>query len=314
MRRVGLRLLMVLTGLVLLCIYLLAAVAGYRLLLVVWEQRPDPTLLVAYFLVVTFVVGYLSHRFGTVGLLRELDARELSRRESPELYRRVDALADSFDVSAPVLQVGRLDAPNALGLSVRGTPVIVLDGGLFELLSADELEAVIAHELAHLEGRHGLLQTLGYTVVRTLGGLLFLCLLPLGLLVGGLLRAFSWLRGRPPRPFGVHLARVQRRVAQIVVLLFFSLTLLLRAHSRRREYVADDRAVEATGKPLALARALVKIKRASTPGWGVLSPLYIHGDEEGLLTRLLATHPPLEERVERLVEKADRQPGPTIRG
>jgi heat shock protein HtpX len=313
MRRFGLRVLMALTGVALLAIYLLAAAAGYRLLLAIWELRPDPARLVAYFLVVTLVIGYLSHRFGTTGLLRELETRELTRRESPNLYARVDDLIEEFDVSDVSLHVGRLDAPNALGLGTARGGVIVLDYGLFELLSAAELEAVIAHELAHLESRDSLLQTLGYTVVRTIGGLLFLCLLPLGFLVGGIVRALSWLRGRPPRPFGVHLARVQIVVLQVVVLLLFGLTLVLRAHSRRREFAADDRAVEATGRPLAMARALVKIKRAATSGWGVLSPLYTHGDEEGLLIRLLATHPPLEDRVERLAEKADRQPGRLIR-
>lgn len=313
MRRVGLRLLMALTGLALMGVYLLVASAGYRALAVVWELRPDPVRLLVYFLGVTLAVGFLSYRFGTAGLLRELETRELSRREAPELYRRVDDFAGTLGVSEASIHVGRFEAPNALGVGTASGGVVVLDAGLFRLLSADELEAVIAHELAHLAGRDGLLQTLGYTLVRTVGGLLFVCLLPLGLLVGGLLRALAWLRGRPPQPFGVHLARVQWRVAQLVVLLLFGLTLLLRAHSRRREFAADDRAVEATGRPLALARALLKIQRAATPGWGVLSPLYIHGDEEGLLTRLLATHPPMDDRVERLVERADREPGPAIR-
>jgi len=134
---------------------------------------------------------------------------------------------------------------------------------------------------------------------------LFLCLLPVGLVVGGVVRALSWIRGRPPRPFGQHLAIVQFVVAQAVVVVLFVLTVALRAHSRRREYRADDRAVEATGDPIALARALVKIQRAATPGWGLLSPLYTHGDEEGTVTRLLATHPPMDERVGRLVEQAN---------
>lgn len=313
MRRLGLRVVMVLTGLVLLGIYLLIAAAGYRLLLVVLAQRPDPARLLIYFVVVTLVVGYLSYRLGTAGLLRELDTRELTRREAPNLHARVDTLVDEFDVSDISLHVGSFDAPNALGLGTARGGVIILDYGLFKLLSAAELEAVIAHELAHLERRDSLVQTLGYTVVRTIGGLLFLALLPIGLLIGGIGRALSLLRGRPPRPFGVHLARVQIAVLQVVVVLLFVLTLVLRAHSRRREYAADDRAVEVTDKPLALARALVKIERAATSGWGVLSPLYIHGDEEGLLIRLLATHPPLEERVERLAEKADRQLGSVIR-
>jgi heat shock protein HtpX len=60
-----------------------------------------------------------------------------------------------------------------------------------------------------------------------------------------------------------------------------------------------------TGRPLALARALRKIERAGQPGGGLLSPLYVHAEEEDPLTRLLSTHPPMDARVERLVELAE---------
>lgn len=306
MGRLRLRFLMALTGVTLLVVYLLAALAGYQLLAVVWQYRPDPVRAVAYFVVATLVIGYLSYRLGTTALLSELDTRELTEADAPWLYARIDAIRENITVGDVTVYAARMDAPNALALGTAGGGALVLDYGLFKILTAEELEAVVAHELAHLESRDGLLQTLGYTLVRTVGGVLYLALLPVGLLVGGILRALAWLRGETPRPFSVHLAVVQFRVIQFVILLLFAVTLALRAHSRRREFAADDRAVEATGKPIALARALVKIERAASPAWGTLSPLYIHGDEGGLLTRLLATHPRMEARIERLVRKANR--------
>nr|WP_281280708.1 M48 family metalloprotease [Natronomonas salsuginis] len=104
-------------------------------------------------------------------------------------------------------------------------------------------------------------------------------------------------------------------VAQAVVILLFALTLALRAHSRRRECAADDRPVDATADLRALARALVKVQRAATPGRGIRSSLYVHGDEEGMLSRLLATHPPVAERIERLIGRASepREDYPTRR-
>ena len=90
-----------------------------------------------------------------------------------------------------------------------------------------------------------------------------------------------------------------------VTLLAIALTVLIRAHSRRREYAADDRAVEITGNPRALARALHKIDRASERQRGLLSTLYVQGDDEGLWTRLLSTHPPMDDRIERLLEQTD---------
>lgn len=89
-----------------------------------------------------------------------------------------------------------------------------------------------------------------------------------------------------------------------VAVVFLVLTLVIRAHSRHREFAADDRAAEVTGRPLALARALTKIDRVSDPDWGLLSPLYTHGDEDNGLGRLFSTHPTTDDRVERLLASA----------
>jgi len=64
-----------------------------------------------------------------------------------------------------------------------------------------------------------------------------------------------------------------------------------------------------TGDPLALARALRKVERAAGAEWGLLGPLDVRGDGDGPLTRLLATHPPMDDRVGRLVEKAEQWRG-----
>lgn len=205
----------------------------------------------------------------------------IDQSDAPGLYARINRISSSFGIDSVTLYAARIGEPNALAVGAARGGGVVIDVGLFGLLSAAELEAIIAHELAHLESRDGLIQTLGYTMVRTIGGICYLALLPVGLLVGGVVRASAWLRGERPRPLSTHFAAVQWRVAQAVIVLLFALTLALRAHSRRREYAADDRAVEATGDPIALARALVKIQRAATPEWGLLSPLYVHGDEEG---------------------------------
>ncbi|MFO7926058.1 MAG: M48 family metallopeptidase [Halobacteriota archaeon] len=308
MRRLPLRILMGLAGLGLVLMYALVAVVGYSVLGSLVEIPLNPVRIAVYFVVVTTVVGYLSYRLGTAGVLRDLDVVAIERFDAAGLYARLDRISSSFDVDGVTLYAARMGEPNALAVGAARGGAVVIDVGLLRLLSTAELEAIIAHELAHLENRDGLIQTLGYTMVRTIGGMFYLVLLPIGLLVGGIVRASAWLRGEYPRPLAAHFATIQWRVAQAVVVLLFALTLALRAHSRRREYAADDRAVEATGDPIALARALVKIKRAATPRWGLLSPLYVHGDEEGILSRLLATHPPMDERIERLVRRANEPP------
>jgi heat shock protein HtpX len=134
-------------------------------------------------------------------------------------------------------------------------------------------------------------------------------LAPLRLATAGLARGWAWIRGRPLAPERTVFGRVQRAVVGLVALGLFGLTLGLLALSRRREFVADDRAAEVTGDPLALARALRKIERATGGPWELLSQLYVRGDEDGRIRELLSTHPDTDRRVERLRERARREGG-----
>lgn len=125
-------------------------------------------------------------------------------------------------------------------------------------------------------------------------------ILPFVLLLSGISRAAAWIRGRPTAvgdggPFG-------RLLSGAVGLVLLGLLVLVRAHSRRREFAADDRAIELTGRPAALARALWKIERASAPS-GLLAHLYVHGDEEALID-WLSTHPSMDDRIDRLAGRA----------
>ncbi|WP_267640306.1 M48 family metalloprotease [Haloarchaeobius amylolyticus] len=304
-RSSAVRLSMAVTGLVLVGCYLLVGSLLAEVAASLWASRPDPVLFVAAMLASALLFGYASYRGGTARILRSLDAVDLPRERAPQLHARVDRLSEQLDVERPQLLVARMHAPNALALGGRKRGVVVLDASLFRILSLDELETIVAHELAHLESRDSLVQTLGFSVAQTVSGFVFLLLLPVGLLVAGFRRSLRWIRGERPRPFGEHLRRTHAQVASAVVVVMLVLTLALRAHSRRREIAADDRAVELTGSPMTLARALARIQRASEPPGGLLSSLYIHGSEEGTLTRLLATHPPMQERIERLVEEAE---------
>lgn len=302
------RLLTLCTGLVLLVLYLLLGGIFAGVFALLWAGRPDPALLTAALLASSLLFGYLSYRGGTARILGSLEATALPRDRAPELHARVDRLAERMDLAEPTLLVGRMPMPNALAIGGGRGSAVVLDAGLLRLLTLDELETIVAHELAHIESRDSLVQTLGYSVLETFSGLLFLLLLPVGLLVVGLRRALRLLLGREPEPVEAQVARAYVVVAGVVLASTVVATLLLRAHSRRRELVADDRAAEVTGRPADLARALTRIERASNPDRGLLSSLYIHGEGEEAdrgLTRLLATHPPMRERVERLLDRAE---------
>lgn len=312
MRRLWIRAFMVVVGIAVFTVYAGAAYGGYLLVRWLLAEPPDLATAVVAVLAFTVVAAYLSYRVGTTRLLAGLQTRELPRSRAPSLYRRLDRLAGAMNVTPPPVLVADLGVPNALSLGGPREGVIVLDRSLLSLLTIDELEAILAHELAHMESYDTFVQTLAVSLMRSVAGLLTLVLLPLLLFLHGLDRAMAWVTGRPTdrRP---GLAGLVKGSIEAVVGAVLSLaTLVFLAYSRRREYAADSRAAEVTGKPAALARALSKIHRATNPEWGLRSLLYIHGDESETdsLRRWLSTHPPVEERVDRLRRQAtDRQAG-----
>jgi heat shock protein HtpX len=300
---------MVLVGLSLLGFYLLMAYGSYVVVTTLWRLRPDPVTTAVAVAIGAFAFGYLSLRFGTGRLLRRLDARELPRSGAPGVYRVLDRLTAEMDVAQPRLFVTRLQTPNAFALDTPGRDTVVFDATLFRLLDRDEFEGLLAHELAHLESRDSLVQTLAFSAFQTVVGILYVAVSPLVFLTTGLALAVAYFRGDPrswPRTLP---GRVRGRIEGLVSVLMAVLTILARAHSRRREFAADDRAAEVTGRPLALASALRKIERAADPGFGLLSPLWVHGEveseEERAVRDLFSTHPRTEDRVERLRERAE---------
>lgn len=296
----GRRLLFAVVGATLLVAYATAAalvLAAYASL-VVADVSLD--VVAAVLLATVLFVAALHWRHGTTRILARLDAVPLSPREAPTAYRQLDHLTDRMDVAEPRLYVARLPTPNAF--SVGGAEnAVVFDRSLFRLLDPAEFEAVLAHELAHVERRDSLLQAVAATLARTLVALLALALLPVALLARGLDRFGAWTAGHPgdSERFALH-----RRVGALVVLAFLLVTLVVRARSRTHEFAADDRAVEVTGNPLELASALRKIERAQSSG-GLLDVLYgRRRRDRSDAEELFATHPALEDRIERLQDRA----------
>lgn len=298
----GRRTLATLLGLSVLGGYLGAAYLLYRGLALVVGAL-DPLTIVGALLVSTLFSGYLSYRLGPTGLLRSLDARPLGPERAPRLHRRIDALAGSMDLEQPDVFVASLGAPNALAMGSSRRGALVLDVGLFRLLDADELTAILAHELAHLESDDGLVRALVSSAVQTILGVVLVLAAPLALALTGVGYGLALLTGRRDNS----VLRVRAALGAGVGLAVFLITALARARSRRREIAADDRAAAVTGDPLALARALRRIERASQPRIG---PFRIPVQrEETALERVLSTHPATDERIERLAERARQRTG-----
>jgi len=302
-----LRGLMAVVGVLTLAVYLAGAYLVYEVARAVWAIRPSLSTLAIHLAVLTVVFAFVSYRLGTAQILRSLQVWELSESRAPMLYRRLGALSTAMGIDSPDVLVAEMGQPNALALGGGlGRGHVVVDRRLFSILTFDELSAILAHELAHIERKDSLVQTFGYSALQTLSGLVVVVLAPVLVVAAGLARGVAWIRGRPEAWTRTLPGKLQRAIGGSVSLVFFALTLAMLAHSRRREFAADDRAAAVTGDPLALARALRKIERASQDPWSLLSPLYVNGEEEGQLTRLLSTHPATDERVERLRRRAER--------
>ncbi|UOO96376.1 M48 family metalloprotease [Halococcus dombrowskii] len=249
--------------------------------------------------------GYLGYRTNSKRLLSRLDVTPLTQSRAPQIHASVDRLAQRMEIDRPEIYLGRLGQPNAFAL---GSDTLVVDQSLVRLLTPTELEGVLAHEFAHLEGYDSLLRTLATSLLRTVTSLLLILLVPLVIVVSLIGWGLSLIVGRPMRGPDSVGSGLRSGLQRLVKSLLVAPTLALQAYARRREYAADRRAVAVLDDPLALARALQKIQRANEPDRGLLGWLLPSRDREterSPTERALASHPPTDERVERVREAAN---------
>jgi heat shock protein HtpX len=252
--------------------------------------------------VVGLAYGLFSY-FRAGGLVASVaHAKPVTKAEQPALVRAVEnvAIAAGLDRTPPVYLIDD-DAPNAF--AAGRTPAdayVAATRGLVELMSQRELEAVMAHEIAHIRNRDVRLMTLAAVLVGVIA------------LMADLLFRVSLFGGgrRDNRDGGGNVITLVIGIAALV-LAPISAAMLQASLSRRREYLADASGAEITGDPVALATALLKLGNDKTPLRYVTratAHLYIESplrDNVGLrssLGGLFDTHPPLEDRIHRLEE------------
>jgi heat shock protein HtpX len=224
--------------------------------------------------------------------LYSMGAKEVSEEEYPELHAMISRLSQQADLPKPKVAVANSRVPNAFatGRSQKSSAVCVTTG-IMNTLNQEELEGVLAHELAHVKNRDvmvmtiaSFLSTIAFLVVRW------------GWLFGG-------GRGRDGNQVPVYVAILASIVVWIVS--FF----LIRALSRYREFAADRGGAIITGKPSALASALLKISgrmdqvpKEDLRDQAEMNAFFIIPIKSGVIGRLFSTHPSTETRVERLRE------------
>jgi heat shock protein HtpX len=226
--------------------------------------------------------------------MRAMRAREVTPEEAPELHGMIDRLCALADMPKPRVGIADMAAPNAFATGRSpDRAVVCVTTGILQTLSAEELEAVLAHELSHVAHRDVLVMT----VASSAG------------IAAGLLMRFAQFggvgRSRNNNNGGALPAVL---VALLVSMVVYAVSfLLLRLLSRYRELSADRAGAYLTLKPAALGSALQKIsgEMAATPtrdlrAGNAASALCIVPALSGGVSGLLATHPPLQQRLEQL--------------
>ncbi|MFC8508005.1 zinc metalloprotease HtpX [Streptomyces sp. NPDC057411] len=238
---------------------------------------------------------WFSDRIAALGM----GAREVTRAQAPELHGTVDRICALADMPKPKVAVADSDVPNAFATG-RGerTALVCVTTGLLRRLEPEELEGVLAHEMSHVAHRD--------VVVMTIASFL-------GVLAGMMTRValYSGL-GRSRDANAAAAVILVPIVSGAVYVLGFLLTRVL---SRYRELAADRAAALLTGRPSALAAALTKVsgemariptrdlRRAEPYNAFWFAPAFSSKES---LSRLLSSHPTLEQRLDQLARISER--------
>jgi heat shock protein HtpX len=249
---------------------------------------------------VAMVMNFVSYWFSDKIVLKMYGAQEVSESEAPQLYSIVSSLAQKASIPMPRVYIMESDTPNAFATGrdpAHG--VVAVTTGITRILSRDELEGVLAHEISHIKHRDILIQTVAAT------------------LAGAITMIANWARFAAF--FGGGSQNDDEGGSNIVSVIIFSVIaafaamLIQLAISRSREYLADDGGAQLSGNPLYLANALRKLHAgvAANPmstAHPSTAPLFIVNPftARGVLA-LFSTHPPIEERIERLEAMAYRR-------
>ena len=240
-------------------------------------------------LVMAGLMNVGSYFFSDKIVLRMYGAKIVTREQAPELYEIVERLARKAGLPVPRVAILPQDQPNAFatGRSPKHA-VVAATQGILQILSREELEGVMAHELAHVKHRDMLIGTIAATLAGALSYLAHSAIF-----FGG---------GRDREGGGNPLGLLMMFLAPIAAVI------VQMAISRSREFAADAGGAEVSGRPRALASALQKLEayakrlpmkeaNPATTHLFIVNPLTGMGG----LTNLFRTHPPTAARVERLM-------------
>ncbi|MEO7671537.1 MAG: zinc metalloprotease HtpX [Longimicrobiales bacterium] len=247
--------------------------------------------------VIAAVMNFSLYWWSDKMVLRMYKAQIITPAEAPELYATVDRLRQRAGLPMPVVAISPQPQPNAFATGRDPEHAVVCcTAGILKALPQDELEGVIAHELAHIKHRHMLVSTIAATMAGAIGMLGRMAMWGAVLGGGGRDRQGNGLGG----------------LVMLIISPFIAMIIQF-AISRQNEFQADATAAEITGRPMPLANALTRLDafakqipmdvNPAAAHLAIVNPLAAFQGQS--LMRIFSTHPPTAERVARLKAIAD---------
>ncbi len=251
-------------------------------------------------LIFAFFMNFIAYFFSDKIVLAASGAQPIEPHEDPELHAIVEEVARKAGIPKPKVYIIPVETPNAFATGRNPkNGVVAVTAGIRKLLTREELKGVIAHEISHIKNRDILISTIAAVLV---GAITYLAhMAQWSLMFGG----FSHDEDEGFNPFALI------GIIITIIVVPIAATLIQLAISRSREFLADETGAKLIRNPIALAKALEKLEN-----WNRAYPLnvnpahaqmYIVNPLSGrTLFKLLSTHPPIEERIERLMNLAKK--------
>jgi heat shock protein HtpX len=244
-------------------------------------------------LILAGLMNFVSYFFSDKLALAAYRAQPVTREQLPRAYQIVERLTQRSGLPMPKIYVIPADSPNAFATGRNPAHAsVAVTAGILELLTDEELEGVLAHELGHVRNRDILISSVAATLAGAITWMADMA--RWGMIFGGM----GGGRDDDRRGGGIG-ALIMIFLAPVAALL------IQMAVSRSREYEADATGAHLTGNPYALASALGKLdaysRRVPMAGTPSTAHLFIVQPLLGInFSSLFSTHPPIAKRIERL--------------
>ncbi len=259
--------------------------AALTVLLVLLGQAVGGTRGMFGFFIFALLMNFFSYWFSDKIVLRMYRAQPVTETEAPELYSVVRGLVQKAGMPMPKVYIIPDDSPNAFATGRNPDhAAVAATEGILRLLTRQELEGVMAHELSHVQHRDILVSTIASVMAAA---------------ITMLSRFAIFFGGRDDRD-GNPIAAIAMMILAPIAAMLIQLAI-----SRSREYMADESGAKLCGNPLYLANALRKLEMGTeripmnanpaTANMFIVNPFSARG-----IAKLFSTHPPIEERIERL--------------